>query len=204
MSKVSKAIAVLGVVAGLGVAAMPLCKCQAITTATKDQPVNVEVLGTISITVTNVAEAGDFDPDTSTLNLGDVIMNGPVVSKSLDVVISSNGPRQVSLSIRDSDSETGLVSGTDVIPAITGTTLAQGDAGWGYKVNDAADWAAITADDVMIVTRGTTSTGHENDAIVPGKNNELHTTVTFGAAANPSIPEGTYTGAVIFTAAPVN
>lgn len=204
MSKVSKAIAVLGVVAGLGVAAMPLCKCQAITTATKDQPVNVEVLGTISITVTNVAESSDFDPDTSTLDLGDVMMNGPVVSKSLDVVISSNGPRRVSLTVRDSDNETGLVSGNNILPAITGTTLVQGDAGWGYKVGNATDWTAITTNEAPIVPSGITGTDYTGDPLVPGKANELHTTVTFGAAANTSIPAGTYTGAVVFTAAPLD
>lgn len=204
MSKLLKVIAVLGVAAGLGVVAVPLSSCRAASTSeTKNAPVNVEVLGTISLTVTNVDTATDFDPDTSTLNLGDVIVNGPVATKSVDVVISSNGPRQVSLSIRDSDDETGLVSGDNVIPAITGTVLQKGMAGWGYKVNSTTDWQAITTTDATIVAKQITSAEHPNEPLVPNKANELHTVVTFGAAANTSIPEGIYTGAVVFTAAPV-
>ncbi len=202
MSKMSKAIAVLGVVAGLGVAAMPLSSYAA-TSETKKAPINVEVLGSISISVTNVGTAEDFDAETSTLSLGEVMMNGRVVEKSVDVVLSSNGPRRVSLSIRDSDNTTGLMSGANSIPAITGNTLEQGDAGWGYKIGSETTWHGITTSDVKIIPDGTIAELVDTP-IVSGKANELHTIVTFGAAANQSTPEGVYTGAVIFTVAPLD
>lgn len=205
MSKIPKAIAVLGIVAGLGAAMVPLCSCRAATTDTKKSDLNVEVLGTLSITVTNVKDSTDFDPDTSTLDLGDVIVNGPVAQKSLDVVISSNGPRKVNLSIRDSDSEPGLVNAEKnyVLPAVAGAALAQGGAGWGYKVGT-GDWAKVETTDVTIVSGGVTGQGYTGDPQVTGKNDELHTTVTFGAVTNTSVPEGIYTGGVIFTATPAS
>ena len=163
MSKMSKAVAVLGVVAGLGVAAMPL-STYALTAQSDETTIQATVKDTIALVVeANATDADAFDDTTNTLNIGDLIVNGPVVSKSLDAVVYANGTTGYTLSIAPADStNTAMVgataSNTATIPALTANgALGGGVKGWGFRVaTDAADtWRsiAVSTGDNLVITK---------------------------------------------------
>ena len=202
MSKMSKAIAVLGVVAGLGVAALPLSSYAA------DEPysqsasadVQVEVGGAISIEVDN-GETGE-DAVKNLVDLGQIKLNGDIVSKGLKVTVRTNAGVQddvaYSLTMATETANNALINENGVeLPAGVPT---QGTSAWGYALGsslsdttaDITGWAAVPAkgNPVELKTNGNvTAATHFED-----------TFVNFGATASNSQKEGTYKGTVVFTA----
>lgn len=231
MSKMSKAVAVLGVVAGLGVAAMPL-STYALTAQSEDTIIQATVKDTIALVVeANATDAAAFDAATNTLTLSDnLIVNGPVASKSVDAVVYANGTTGYTLSIAAKDGNTDMVSTTDSttntskIPAAT--SFGNGTKGWGFRIaTDAANtWRSIadSTNDNLVITKtgapapiaddGTkdlnmTGTGTEADPFKVATagtavkfNHTERQTVTFGAAADNTVTPDTYSATVIFTA----
>lgn len=191
MSKMSKAIAVLGVVAGLGVAALPLSSYAA------DEPTNysqsaqaqvkVEVGGAISIST----DAAD-----GVVDLGQMKINGVSDTKDLNVTVSSNSEIGYDLTIKSATSETALVTPSGAkIPA--DANIAAGTSAWAYRLageteGTYGDWTAITASPVNILS-------HTADAANTGAMTGT-TKVNFGASASGTQQEGIYTGTVVFTA----
>ena len=136
---------------------------------------------------------------------------GGVVSSSSDTVtVSTNRTTGYNLTVADADATTTLVSGSNTFTAHTGTfgsptTLAAGS--WGYRVvgaggfggtaysaetnngSSSSTWAGMPASGSP-VTLKTTSSPATNDT----------TTVWYGAKADTSQPDGTYTDTVTYTA----
>ncbi len=197
MSKMSKAIAVLGVVAGLGVAALPLSSyAYDVPTETT---VKTTVEGAISIAV-----------DKSTVDLGTLKLNGVATGTNtgdneLTVTVSGNSATAYSLKISAPSGNALMNSETNTsIPAIADdagvTALAGGTNSWGYQVNGTGNWFGVPATgskDVATVTAdsGWTAGTGDND----GK--QISTTkLAFGATAGSSLPAGEYKGTVVLTA----
>lgn len=175
MSKMSKTIAALGVVAGLGVAALPLASYAA---TTADVTINALIEDTLSIAV-----------DQSTVALGAVdagVMNGgPVVEGSTNVTVITNDTDGYTVNIKDADEVLNLVSGSDTIAPGVPT---QGNSAWGYKGGDVSNYTAITAADVALkTTSDPTTTDGDKFAL------------TFGVTADASQAAGTYTDTVTLT-----
>lgn len=187
MSKMSKAIAVLGVVAGLGVAALPLSTYAANYSQSAQAQVQVEVGGAISIAT---------DATGGVVDLGQLKINGESDTKDLNVTVSSNSEIGYDLTIKSATSETALVNESGAkIPADAG--VAAGTSAWAYRLageteGTYGEWAAITADPVNILN-------HTADAANTG-GMEGKTKVNFGASADGSQQEGIYKGTVVFTA----
>lgn len=213
MSKMSKAVAVLGVVAGLGVAAMPLSTYAATSvTSSPATIIKAEVKRSLAIAVEDTEGAALVN---DTLDLGELMVNGAANTKDMNVLVYSNSDTQkFNLSIAPAGKTadgTAIVDmqNTDqtnhpsaVIPAAA--TFGNGTAGWGFKVGDATDWTKLEATGNTLVSEAVTS-----EAIVPKtiggveyRNNKV-TKVTFGAAADTNTAEGTYTVDVVFTATEV-
>ena len=172
MSKITKTIAALGVVAGLGVAALPLASYadtkQTITVnAQLDQTLSVgtPTQATVTIPVTNNAE---------------------VAQGSTSVTVTTNNDGGYTLNIKDADGTTTLADGDNNIPAGKPT---QGVSAWAYKGGDTADWTKITESDVALKT---------TDA--PTSNTGEAVEISFGVTAAANQAAGTYTGAVTVTA----
>lgn len=185
MSKMSKAVAALGVVAGLGVAALPLSSYAAFDTA----QVTAQVGGAISVSVEgNKATATDLPQDYTVADnevFLNVINDGAIAQANATVTVSTSNQAGYTLSIKDSDNQTALVSGSDVISA---GTPAKGVSAWGYSLDGGTNWKTISA----------TETPIENPAeLTEGK---AANTVTFGVSASADQAEGLYKGGVIFTA----
>lgn len=209
MSKMSKTIAILGVVAGLGVAALPLSSYAVDPTeiqgtgtplsASKDVPVQLTIKETLSMWVTN--EAGDAD-FTSPVVLGDAAgVSGPALVESAPIAIkvrnSTKEGYNLTLAGSAAENATGLTNATTGSTAViatgdlTSTTASQ----WGYKVKKGATgsgydatWQSVqeAVDAATIDTLG-----------AAGVNTTL---VKFGVNILDGQEAGTYNGQVKFTA----
>ena len=195
MSKMSKAIAVLGVVAGLGVAALPLSSYAADNYSQSAQAqVKVEVGGAISITT---------DATDGVVDLGEMKINGVSTTKDLNVTVSSNSEIGYDLTIKSATTDTSLKTADGAeIPA--DANIAAGTSAWAYRLYEAdgttpAAWTAITAAPVNILSHtadaGNTGAMTGNTGAMTG-----NTKVNFGASASGTQAEGIYTGTVVFTA----
>ena len=104
------------------------------------------------------------------------------------ITVYTNAAAGYNLSVKDADSTTALVNGSDssaTIPA--GTSITAGTAAWGYKVGD-GNFTAITDSDVQIDTfAGPTSGGNT-------------TNVTYGVSTASDQKTGTYSDTIIYTA----
>ncbi len=203
MSKMSKAIAVLGVVAGLGVAALPLSSYAA------DEPysqstsadVQVGVSGAISIEVDNGAT--DADAAKNLVDLGQIKLNGDIVSKGLKVTVKTNAGVQsdvaYSLTMTTESANNALMNENGIeLPA---GVPQQGTSAWGYAVGtsltdattDLTGWAAVPG-------KGSTPAELKANGNVPSATHSEDTFVHFGATASTGQKEGIYKGTVVFTA----
>ena len=176
MSKMSKAIAVLGVVAGLGVAALPLSSYAAEGgySVNDSAKVTTKVEGAISISV----EVSDTVKD---LNLGVLTPNGEVKSGDLKVTVGGNAANTYDLTMSATAMST--ADGKASIPAGVPT---QNSSAWGYKIGEGAWQPAPVSAEADV--NGT--------SIADGG----ITTVTFGASAAAGQAAGDYSSTVTFVA----
>lgn len=204
MSKMSKAIAVLGVVAGLGVAALPLSSYAAENYNQSAQAqVQVEVGGAIAISV----DSGNATTP-SLVDLGDLKINGVTTNTTpLVVTVKSNADDgKYDLTLKSATAETALVNENGAkIPAIDGAAakLVGGTAAWGYFVGDTADenteYTGVTADGATLKTDQAIATSNTGSDSATYKNMD-QTKVIFNAAAAGDQQEGVYSQTVVFTA----
>lgn len=202
MSKMSKAIAALGVVAGLGVAALPLSTYA----ASKNAQVQVTVDGAISINLvdpsdegkaTNTTSGATFTPATGLLDFGTIKINGDPVEGVMGVQVATNNATGYTLNIKAASTTDMVGSGNAegfVIPA--NASLAATTAGWAYKGGEITTLTAITTEGAQLKNTTSALTGTEVD----GKKTET-TDVTFSVSADGSTHDGVYVGTVVFTAA---
>lgn len=174
MSKMSKAVAVLGVVAGLGVAAMPLA-----TYAANPETINLNV---------QVVDKIELSASETSLNMNPV-NGGDIAEATTDLTVTTSNTKGYTLNAKTSD--VNLTSGENNIiaagvPQANATTSA-----WGLKAGTKTfqNYAGLTtADQLVKETNG-----------APSGNTDA-TQVTFGVATAAGQAAGTYTGDAIFTA----
>jgi hypothetical protein len=187
--KITKVIAALGVVAGLGIAALPL------SSYAEDVDVIVEILPTIG-----TVEPGCDEVDTD----GGA---GEEIDGECGIAGSSN--TGIKISIKDKDTVLNLVhtNGTDTIAPIAATTplanftFTNGIFGWGYNFASSAtgltvvsgfdtNYRAITASDVMVAS-----------SIVPVTMTSSNTKFNFRAVTPATQVPGIYKDIVTITVA---
>ena len=215
MSKKStKIIAVAGVVAGLGVAALPALTF-ATSTVAGEVTLEAEVNEAIAMTILGNGDGGAAGVDTYTPT-GASTIDGHTVGTLYDpsdlmnssstvsllpnaadtttatsvVTVYTNAAGGFTLSVKDADSNTALVrSGEGTQPTIpAGATITAGTAAWGYKGGSVTNFAAISATDATVYTQsGPTSGGQA-------------TNMTYGVSTASDQPTGTYSDTIIYTA----
>ena len=187
MSKtITKVIAGIGIVAGLGIATLPL------SSYATDVTVSFEVKPTLAA-----------DPTICTTGATADAMNANTVA-TVDCAVEYSANGGASVSIKDKDATLTLVSGANSIPVVSGNpaNLTAGTPAWGYKFTattpgagtggltaTSANYSAITASDVTVGTNDNPVT----DAVG---------TFTFGAATAIDTPAGTYTDVVTISVTP--
>ena len=214
MSRMSKTIAILGVVAGLGVTALPLSTyAEDPISASKDATVQLTVEDTISLELEGTAKK-DNDmtiTDGSTLvNLGIAMPDGEIVSGDLTATIKTNSKSGYSLKLADADASNDLMSGSDTIPA---GTPAKGKSAWGFMMGgvtvNTADGNSNTAAAVSSYIEVPVN-GSEVEIVNSGKPTLVDATdvnksgdtavITFGASVSSAQAAGTYSDVVVVTA----
>jgi hypothetical protein len=136
MTSISKIAAALGIVAGIGVAALPIATFAATDNAN------------ISYTVNSTIGGSDVDCEDVTMTSN----AGTQATASCSISVSSNDA--VSVAIDDADGVLNLVKGGDAIAPIAVTETGTGDLtqnGWGYRFttdnNGGGGFAVVTGYD---------------------------------------------------------
>lgn len=198
MSKTTKALAIMGVVAGLGVAALPMSSYAA--TDTTNMGVKTTIEDYIAIETTT---DGSDDTDAKNVVVDGVINNGEVATGTGTFNVKTNNKSGYYVQISATDvnmNNTNASLSTEKIPA---GVPQQGTSAWGYKasadgvsnvtikddVYAGKDYAAVTGTPTTIAT-GAAETTNDGDDI----------TMTFGISADAKLAAGTYKGTVTLTA----
>lgn len=209
MSKMSKAIAVLGVVAGLGVAAMPLGAYAALPTegyqTSTSAPVQVEVEGAISI-ASNIDTIGQE----GVINLGK-IMPGTVtedMTNPLEITVSSNSNGanydlyMYATNKNNVDTDNAMI-GLNTGTSIAAGTAASGTESWGYEMGTGDDkntfagtYAAVPTKANATVVAADQSTAGATEGVKATSVNKFK----FAAATKATTVADTYQATVVFTA----
>lgn len=204
MSKMSKAIAALGVVAGLGVAALPLSTYAAPNdpntySQTTNAQVQVEVEGAISI-ASNVTEM-----DGGLVNLGK-IMPGGITDETdnadaLKVTVSSNSNgAQYNLYINTLE-EDGAMKGKSTGATIPGGAPATNTSAWGYQYSaDGTTWGGTYAEVPTSATKVNGDTKLSTSGAAEGVKATSDSYFKFRASASNQQLADTYVSTVVFTA----
>ena len=197
MSKTTNALLALGVVAGLGAAALPLSS-YAVDPVTKDVGVTLKIEDTLEI------EADKDNADNK------VDLTGDGHSGAVNVTVKTNNQTGYNLNLKGSagtnatslTSENGdqiaAAAGTFDTPAALSTTTSE----WGYSVaNTNANLHTGLTQFTGSVYAGVSAAGQEIVNInKPTGDAGDKTTVTFAASIADGQPAGTYDGQVTFTA----
>ncbi len=178
MSKMSKVIAGLGVVAALGVAALPMASYAAVTTgSTGDVEITTSIAGTLSLTASDV-------------NIPALTNNGDVQTGVSNIVVTSNNISGYTLNIKADDPTLSSDSGDTIdAGAPAQTTSAWGYKAWGTGTAEGTDYTGVTTTDAA-VKKTAAPTAHDGDKWA----------LTFGASADSSQAAGNYSGTVTLTA----
>lgn len=186
MSKMSKAIAVLGVVAGLGVAALPLSSYAVSDTANT----TAQAIVGDSIAVT-VADA--------TVTMNNVMANQDVNEASTDVTIQTNSTKGYQIQIADADDDTALKpTGTGTAAGIAAGVPTQGKNAWGFKASTtSANVDASASDSYRAIKTGNQMIA-ESDKASANAGDVI--SLTFGVTVDTTIAAGTYQDEVVLTA----
>lgn len=190
MSKMTKTIAALGVVAGLGVAALPLSSYA----DTADFDVNATVLESISITTEVAGE------EATSLNLGNVTPGSALKSGAMTVTVHTNSDAGYTLTAKTKDDDNSMVntdsSLTEKNKIAAATTVGQSNTAWGVRIGDATNYRIVpgaSATDALTIKTSAPGTALTN--------NQESTNLTFGVSvAEGAVAAGDYKATVVFTA----
>ena len=177
MSKMTKTIAALGVVAGLGVAALPLSSYAA-DESSKNVIVTANVSDTISLTTSEAK-----------VDLGDIVIDGQPGKGSVDAIVSGNsGAYHLTIQASGDGSMVHMDNGVAAAGGakIEGGTLTGTTSSWGYSL-DNANFQAVPGSDKTA------------DTITPKAGKDT-TTIYFGAVAKGNQAAGVYQNTVTLTA----
>lgn len=185
MSKTTSALIALGVVAGLGAAALPLSS-YAIEPQTSEVGVTLKIEDELTIEA-NKSKTDKVDLS-GTGNTGDVTLT--VVTnnqKGYNLAIKGSATTNPTSLTSENGDQIVAGSGTFDTPAVLSTTTSE----WGYRLANftAGEYAGVKSTDQIIKTTAA-PTGTDGD----------ETVVTFGASIKDGQPAGTYDGEVTFTA----
>lgn len=175
-------------------------------------PIVVSAASSTANTVINASINAAINMTTSSTVTVSIIPtpSGSVSSSSDAVSVSTNNPLGYTLTLADNDTNTNLVNGANNIAAHSGTQAsptALASNTWGYRVDGVGGfgagptsaetnngssttiWAGVPSSASPITLKTTSSTA-TNDI----------TTVWYGVRADTTLPNGTYTDTVTYTA----
>lgn len=203
MSKLTQSIAILGVVAGLGVAALPLSTYAAPADVAKNAQVKTTIEESLELTLKSNNDADNESTEAlQVVNLG-TVDSTKIAEGTLTSTVVTNNAKGYTLTIADADADTNLVSGTDNIP--TGAPVV-GESHWGYKVSginvaaDATQSGIEVADYTAMPATGDATTIVNSNKSTISKTGDT-ATIGFGVSVSNDQHPGIYVDTVVITAA---
>lgn len=204
MLKTSKVLVALGVVAGLGVAALPLSSYAAIADDSKESTVQLEIEESLTLDLVGTT-AGSADVD-----FGKISLDADPVDKDLTATVKTNSASGYKLTLQDKDTDNALVNTTDNTKTIDAGTPAKGVSAWGFKTGTITTAGTNSAAAFTGYTEVPTSDGtaavivnsdgpSKVDATTPANNGDT-AVITFGVSASSAQAAGTYNDIVVVTA----
>lgn len=189
MSKMSKAIAVLGVVAGLGVAALPLSSYAVSDTANT----TAQAIVGDSIAVT-VADA--------TVTMNNVMANQDVNEASTNVTVQTNNATGYMVQIKDADTELALktTDGSGTADGIAAGVPAKDTNAWGFKASTTSANVDASASDSYRAVGGKAAPKIVGTAAAASATDGDVISLTFGVTVDTTIAADTYQDEVVLTA----
>lgn len=178
MSKITKTIAALGVVAGLGVAALPLASYAADTETSKDLTVSAQIGETLSVTL-------NHNSVTLKPTNGGAVVDTTQETQTVVATVTTNNLHGYTLKLADTDTDYALTNEDG--EKIAAGTPAQNQSLWGVAFNGAGTYTALSAD------------GFSRSEADATANNGETTNIDFAVSASPSQASGTYTNAMTVT-----
>ncbi len=189
MSKTTAALAALGVVAGLGVAALPLSSY-----AVEDQEdikVTLSVNDSISITTT------DPDNPETALNAAPITAatdGGVSASSPILVTVKTNNEGGYTVKLKDKDATTALTTTGDGTPIPSGTPT-QGVSAWGFALLDSTATGADENTTWQSFAESQTEATLETKSSQTAEGGDKYK-LFFGASLSADQTPGTYTNDV--------
>lgn len=182
MTKSTKVIAALGIIAGLGVAALPISSFA----AGQEVTVKVNVGESVSISggdQDGTTQSGQNATTEISMNANEVNTTG-LKSK---IKAATNAAKGYKLTVKDKDTDTSLKNGAYSIPAAN--TVSAGTSAWNVKGGDStgvfSTGKAITAADQLVKK----TSAPANDVI----------DMTYGVSTSPDQATGTYQDVIVYT-----
>ena len=174
MSKMSKAVAVLGVVAGLGVAAMPLA-----TYAANPETINLNV---------QVVDKIELSADETSLSMNPV-NGGEIAEDTTNLTVTTSNSKGYTLNAKTSKTTLETTDGDTIAAGVPQANAAT--SAWGMKGGNQtfSNYAGLTTNDQIVKTTSAAPAGGTDNVAI-----------TFGVATATGQNAGTYTGSAIFTA----
>lgn len=178
MSKLVKTIATLGVVAGLGVAALPL---SAYAIDPDSETVNINV---------TVGEMIEIAAAETNIDLGEVT-NTTNATGGTKITVRTNVESGYTATIKATRA---TLETSDAASRIPGVKPATGVSGWGYKIG--------TITDIMAATTTETQFANVTSVTPPSQGNTTGDEYDLGfeVSVAPNQPAGIYSGSVVLTA----
>lgn len=202
MSKIAKSMAVLGVVAGLGVAALPLSSYAAPAEST---PVTIRAKVDSSLAVSS-------DAANNLVDLGTVNTTSGVSSQTTTVTVTGTED-YYNLGVMDQDADNNMnwvnaggttqVGGSAVklIPTVGADSNGDLTGGWGFRVNNGVNAAAGAWTEMPVYVAAGVDNLVKNGAL--DKTNGSATDVEFGVNIDGlALENGIYEDVVVFVATP--
>ena len=211
MSNIKSVIAGLGVVAGFGVAILPLATYAdddpTPAVADGESTITANIYDGISLELVSSGSAGDktmiCDSETDPQCSGeDQIVSTTILPSQADLTsmytdayVSTNNLAGFTLTLVDADDDNSLATTSGAtIAAISSQPVGGSNPGWAVKIDDGSTWYAVPADNSgsSITVKTVTNPG----AVTV----RSHAKVTYGVAASSTQAPGLYRDTVTYTA----
>lgn len=185
MRKTTKIMVALGVVAGFGVATLPLGSSHALTPT--DNGADDSATVTLSAEV-NMAYA--LAVNSSTVSIASVNPGDAVATATGTITAAANGPYKVTAVASQNDGAMTTTNGEGSIPAATSEiAVEQGTSAWGIMGGDLTSYTGLGS--LKTVKESTGPSGATGDEIE----------VTYGVSAGANQKNGSYSATITYTVA---
>lgn len=152
--------------------------------ASQEQTISVKVNGTLGI---GGGKGAVGTPQVIDMASDAIDANSAKESKPQTVGVTNNTGASATLTVKDKDDDTNLVSGTNTISTADAASLTAGTSGWGFKGGLVTEYKAMPANKEAGL------------AVYQGADTQKDTSVNVKVSTSTTQAAGTYSDTIIYT-----